>query len=544
MSHHHKPVKEVNKRQGSALEHGADHEKDHRNWSRRSFLRNLGVAGGAAIFLNNLPVRAMASSPLAWALSNSNSDRVLVLIRLKGGNDGLNMIVPIFDYGTYQANRPTIAIPQNEVIALSAELAMPNTMQPLQNMWLDGQMKVVNSVGYPDQSLSHFRSSDIWASASDANEVWQSGWLGRLIDAQYPDFINNPPAIPPAIQIDGSGNLLLDNENMDSLGLAVSDPNLLYEIAQTGSLYDVNDVPDCYYGEQLGYIRGVANNTFRFAETISNAYNASTNAVQYESDLGRQLAIVARLIKGSLGTKFYMVTLDGFDTHANENGQHPNLMNILATNVQAFYEDLAVGDFAKDVLCMTISEFGRRPEQNASGGTDHGAAAPMLMFGEGLNGNGFAGALPDLHELDNDGNLVFDVDFRRIYATVLEHWLCINPTLIDDILGDNYERLPELGLTCNATSTSYVALPPVQHKALYGNGEVIIQYTLPESMPITVRIFDILGKPVTTLFDGFQMAGEHRVSFRNMQARLAAGIYVYSIQAGQQVYSQKIRMVN
>lgn len=544
MSNHHKPVHESKLRKGSALEHGAEHEKDHRNWSRRSFLRNIGVAGGAAIFLNNLPVRAMASSPLAWALSNTTTDRILVLIRLKGGNDGLNMIIPVFDYGTYQANRPTIAIPQNQLIGLSAELAMPNTMQPLQNMWLDGQMKVVNNVGYPDQNLSHFRSSDIWASASDSNEVWQSGWLGRLLDAQYPEFITNPPSVPPAIQIEGSGNLLLDNEDMDSMGLAVSDPNLLYEIAQTGSLYDVNDVPDCYYGEQLGYIRAVANNTFRYAEAISVAYNASTNAVDYTSDLGRQLAIVARLIKGSLGTKFYMVTLDGFDTHAAQNNNHPNLLNILASNVKAFYEDLAVGDFAKDVLCMTISEFGRRPEQNASGGTDHGAAAPMLMFGEGLNGNGFAGSLPDLDNLDNDGNLQFDVDFRRIYATVLEQWLCLDPTLIDDILGNSYDRLPELGLTCNATAVNYVTAPAIQHKALYGQGEVIIQYTLPEAMPVAVRIFDILGKPVATLSDGYQMPGEHRVSFRNPQARLAAGIYVYSIQAGRHIYSQKIRMVN
>ena len=542
-NHHNNENSKSKLRHGSALEHGGAHEKDHQSWSRRTFLRNLGIAGSVSMMMGKFPITAMATSPLGFALSNSENDRILVLIRFKGGNDGLNMIVPLFDYGTYQSLRPTIRIQENQIINLNDEFGMPNTMAELQNMWLDGHMKVVNSVGYPDQNLSHFRSTDIWASASDADVNDNTGWMGRFLETQFPDYITNPPDVPPAVQIGGAGSIVFNNSDMLNMSVNVTNPEELFEIAQNGELYDPLDVPECYYGEQLSFVRTVTNSTFRYAEVIKEAYDASTNAVEYQFGLGEQLALVARLIKGGLGTKLYMVTLDGFDTHANQNNTHPFLMTQLASAVSAFYQDLGASGLAHKVMAMSFSEFGRRIEQNASGGTDHGAAAPLLLFGEGLNGNGILGNNPDLHNLDPVGNLVYGTDFRQIYATMLEYWLCIEPDAVDDILGQSFERMPELGMDCLSVSTNYVPTLNIKHWASYSEGQVDIHYTIPESMPITVQIFNILGQPVETLFDGYQMAGQHQHTFRTRNARLAGGHYIYSIRSGRQIYSQKIQVI-
>lgn len=529
---------------GSALEHGKAHERDHQVWGRRSFLRSLGIVGGSSIFLGSTTLSAM-TSPLAWALSLTETDHILVLIRLKGGNDGLNTIIPVFDYGTYQSLRPNIRIPQSELIGLSNEFGMPNTMQAVNPLWQEGKMKVVHSVGYPDQNLSHFRSSDIWASASDADVVDSSGWLGRYLMQLYPDYLMNPPAIPPAIQIGGVGNLAFNDTNNVNISVSVNDPNELYEIAQNGQLYDLSNLPDCLYGDQLGYMRAVTNSTFIYAEDIKQAYDAGANGVEYGPNLGRQLAIVARLIKGGLGTKLYMVTLDGFDTHAGQSNSHPALLTELATSVKAFYDDLALGNKAKDVLSMTISEFGRRLEQNASGGTDHGAAAPVMMFGEGLNGNGFVGTAPDLQNLDNAGNLVFGTDFREIYATVLENWLCVDAATVNEVLGRNFSRI-SLGLSCmSPTAIEGIAAPSIKHKVQYiSSQQVLIHYTLPASDFVKVDVFNLLGQPVSTLFSGYQTSGEYQVAFSAAGGLIPSGQYFYRIQAGRKVASQAIRIVN
>lgn len=542
MCNHHKDQK-TKGRYGSALEHGAAHAHDHQSWSRRTFMKNLGIAGSVSMLLGRTPLTALSSAPLGMALSTTESDNILVLIRFKGGNDGLNMIVPVFDYGTYKSYRPTIAIPEDQLISLNDSFAMPNTMASVQEMWESGAMKVVNSVGYEDQNLSHFRSTDIWSSSSDANTLDSSGWLGRLLDRQFPDYVTDPPESPQAIQIGSTGTLTFNNEEGVNMGVFVNEPEELFQIAQNGELYNALDVPECYYGEQLSFVRTVANSTFRYAEIIASAYEVGTNTVEYGPNLGEQLALVARLIKGGLETKLYMVTLDGFDTHANQNGTHPNLMYNLTTAVKAFYEDLAASGMAHRVLSMSFSEFGRRIEQNASGGTDHGAAAPMILFGEGLNGNGFLGAAPDLQNLDQVGNLQYDLDFRQIYSTVLENWLCVDPNLVDEVLGRSFERLPELGLTCQTpTSTVDQQAALLNHRALYDQGRIVVEYTLPESMPVKVQIFDILGRPVETLFEGYQMSGTHRHSFQTWGNRISSGIYVYHIMAGRRAYSNKIRI--
>jgi uncharacterized protein (DUF1501 family) len=535
---HHKPFHNTLPL-GSALEHGAKHAFDHERWSRRAFLYSLGAAWAGALMLGRLPIRGLAASPLAIALESAGGDNILVLIRLKGGNDGLNTIVPVYDYSRYRSLRPTLAWREQDLIDLGEGLAMPNVMAPLRGLWDEGRMKVAQRVGYPEQNLSHFRSSDIWASASDAAEEWKSGWMGRWLDGEFPEYLSNPPSTPAAVQIGGSGNLMFQNEDNLNLAVVVGNPEELAELARNGELYDAADVPDCYYGEQLTFLRTIANSTFRHAEALGQAYENGRNAAEYQRGLGEQLAIVARLIKGGLGTRLYMVTLDGFDTHARQGDLHPGLLRQMAQAVRDFHADLGVD--AGRVLTMTLSEFGRRLEQNASGGTDHGAAAPLFLFGPGLNGSGFVGAPPELNDVDAAGNLRYALDFRGIYATVLESWLCVDAATVDRAMGRRHERLPALGLNCLSTSATVPRLSEaLRHWVALGEGRIFIHFELPEAAMVRVRVFNMLGQPAATLLDGRLPAGEHMTPFQPGAGRLAAGAYVYTIEAGTRKASGKM----
>ncbi len=538
-NHHNK-----DKRHGSAIEDGHAHEKDHNNWNRRTFLKGLGMAGGAGMLLGSNAVSAMTASPFSFMLNNSPSDRVLVMIRLKGGNDGLNTIIPLYDYDAYQANRQTIAIPQNNALNLNDELGMNPSMQNLMPLWQADKMKVVSGVGYPNHNLSHFRSSDILHSASDSEVIDNSGWLGRFLENEFPDYLTDPPAKPPAVQIGSVGSILFNGAagDTDSYAFSVTDPEELFEIAQNGTLYDLENLPDCYYGEQLGYMRTVVNNTYRYAEVIKEAYDNSSTDVNYSTSLGAQLSLVARLIKGGLGSKFYVVSLDGFDTHAGQLNNHNNLLNNLSTAVKDFYEDLSFGEWDRDVLSMTYSEFGRRVQQNASQGTDHGTAAPMMLFGPGLNGSGIVGTNPDLNDLDTTGNLKHTTDFREVYTSVLEKWLCIDPLLVENILGQSFDGT-ELGLSCEET-TKATSLPGfnLNHEARYTpDGRTFVYYNLPNTKFVKVEIFNILGQPVQILHKGRQQAGEYQ--FEVMQgSKFAPSQYVYRIEVNGQAYSKVIAM--
>ncbi len=534
--------KNKNARKGSSLQDKKAHAQDHKRWSRRSFLSTLGIAGGMGLSFGNFSALAMSPSPIQAALAASDTDRVLLLIRLKGGNDGLNTIVPLYDYGTYTTLRPNLAITPSNMIELNDEVGMPNFMSALQGLWNEGQMKVAHSIGYPNPNLSHFRGSDIWANGGDGDtepDQLSTGWLGRFFENQYPDFLVNPPSIPPAIQIGSNSNLMFRSETAE-MGLSVANPEVLYEIAQTGALYDVTDVPECYYGEQLAFTRSVINNTFIYAETIKEAYDASSTDADYTMsnplDNGRfanQMQIVARLIKGNLGTKVYMVELGGFDTHEGQVGVHDSLMTIVSESVKAFYEDLQATGYDGKVLTMTVSEFGRRIEENGSLGTDHGASAPALFFGPALENNDFIGAVPDLLNPDENGNLVYDTDFRSLYATVLQNWLCVSPDLVDEVMGQSFPRIEGIATPCNVTY-AYEAqsmLNSLQHRALYDptSSNIVIEYTLPFAERVQVDIYNISGQLVTTLFSGNQVAGLQRINFNPRKQRLPFGQYVYRI---------------
>lgn len=526
-------------------DHKNSHDREHMLWSRRSFMQTMGLVGSVGFGLGGFGISALAAAPFATDSARSN-DRILVLIRLKGGNDGLNMIVPLYDYGTYLANRPSIAIKQSDLIGLdnSGLFAMPKTMGKLKPMWDSGAMKIMNSVGYENPNLSHFTSSDIWNAANQniEQDINKSGWLGRYLLDQNPDYLNNLPSVPGAIKVSSGGSITFQNEDQIDLAINFNTPDKLIEVAEKGFIFDTVNLPgDCYYGEQIGYLRSILNLTYKYAPNISNAYTTSANAVSYSNnELSRQLAIVARLIKGNLGTKLYMVTLDGFDTHENQNTQHPRLLNDVANAISEFYADLQAGNKQDDVLAMTFSEFGRRIKENG-GGTDHGTAAPVLFFGPALQGNAIMGKNPDLDDVDPSGNLFFDTDFRSIYATILESWLCLDAMSVDQILGKSYDRITGLGFDCLGVNTvDHNLTIHIKHQArLHDNGSCTIYYELSRPGNIEVAVYTIMGQKVATLVQTYQSEGRHEAIFTHQHIGLSANMYVYSIKSGKTMVSGK-----
>lgn len=519
------------------------HDQEHATWNRRSFIQALGLAGAGSIMLGGTNVSASASSPLSVALSQSENDNILVIIRLKGGNDGLNTIVPLYDYDTYANLRPTIRHQENELLSLSPDFAIPSYMNALESVWGEGNMKVVHGVGYPDQNLSHFRSSDIWAS-TDAINVEPTGWWGRYFEDLYPDYLINPPQVPPAIQIGSIGNLIFEGTN-SNYAFAVANPEQLSTIAQTGELHDLENLPECVYGDQLLFMRGQTNTTFTYAQVINDAYTASSNQAPYlQNPLSNQLAIIARMIKGGLGTKVYMVSLDGFDTHADQVGRQRTLHEDLANSIKHFYEDLATAGYDDKVLGMTISEFGRRPYENGSNGTDHGAASPTFLFGGGLNGNGFVGSHPDINAAawDNNNNLVPSTDFRDLYASVLTDWFCLEPSIVNTVLlNDNYQSL-DLGLNCQGLYTpEFSNVSYFNHVATYKDNRTFIELHLQNTAHVEVKLFNIIGQEVVSLGNEILHPGKHRIDVKaRANTRLANGQYIYRIHTQGQYYSKSI----
>ena len=531
----------IHKKVRQSKEEKKNHDHEHTQWSRRSFIQALGLAGGGSMVLGGTAISATSPSPLAVALAENENDNILVIIRLEGGNDGLNTIVPIYDYATYANLRPTIKHQQSDLINLNGDFAIPNYMNELEAVWGDGGMKVVHGVGYPDQNLSHFRSTDIWASAADTVDE-PTGWWGRYFEDLYPDYITNPPEIPPAVQIGSIGNLIFKGNN-SNYAFSVVNPEQLQNVAENGTLHDVLDIPECVYGDKLLFMRATANTTFTYSGVINDAYLSANNSVDYgEGELAEQLAIVARLIKGGLGSKVYMVSLGSFDTHAEQPERQQELLMDLSSTIKNFYDDLTTVGMDDKVLSMTISEFGRRPYENGSNGTDHGAASPVMLFGPALNGNGFVGDHPDLTTWDEDDNLIPSTDFRDIYNTVLTEWFCLDPSVVSTILlNETYETL-DLGLTCEALSTSdFSNTHRFAHVPIYQNNQTYIEINLPNSAHVTIKLYDMLAKEIGTVTNEYLSAGRHTINIRDtIKGRLSYGQYIYRISTGNQFYSKSI----
>jgi uncharacterized protein (DUF1501 family) len=522
--HAHEP------KRADSLDAGHAHDDDHCTWSRRQFMQGLGLAAaGAAFSVSGTPMRALAGTSVLQQLRQNESDRVLVMIQLSGGNDGLNTIIPVTNDFYYNA-RPTIAIPGNEAIAMTSDFAMNAAMAPLESTFGNGDMAVVQGVGYPSHSLSHFQSTDVWVTGNELSALGDSGWSGRSLEHMYPDSQSDPLSYPLAMQIGGNSPLLF--HGLDSqMGMSLLNVELFSQIAGTGKVFDEVNVPAGPVGNELAFVRSIANDSYLYASAIQDAAAIGTNDVEYpDTTLGRNLAVISQMIKGQLGTRIYHVNLSGFDTHSNQIGRHTGLFDNLSRSVSAFLQDLEVTGHQDDALVMTFSEFGRRINQNGSAGTDHGTAAPLFLFGSGVNG-GMYGEHPDLGDVDKSGNMKFTTDFRRVYASVLNDWFGITDENVATVLGSEFDIIPFVS-NPSTVATDTPSIPSgfslSQNYPNPFNPTTRIGFTLDQPGQTRLEVFDIAGRKISSIVNAPLGIGHHEVEFN--ASGLASGAYLYRLQ--------------
>lgn len=512
---------------------------------RRDFLRYTAPATILPTFINGFSIKAFAASPFLAALEKTavDNDHVLVMIQLNGGNDGLNMVIPLDQYGKYQTARENIAIPENRVLRLAGQTktGIHPAMQGIRQLYDEGHVSIIQSVGYPSPNFSHFRATDIWLTGSDANVVLETGWGGRFLDTQYPGFPEGYPNAempdPPAIQIGSIVSPAFVGMG-GSQGMAVTSPTDFYNLLENIE----EDTPATRAGKELKYIRQIQKQTNRYADVIKAAAAKVTSQGQYPANnhLAAQLKIVARLVAGGLKTRLYMVSIGGFDTHANQTnsgdtttGDHARLLGQVSDAVKAFMDDLKLQRKSQRVVGMTFSEFGRRIKSNGSMGTDHGNSAPMIIFGDYVNQQ-VLGANPEMPDAASPvDNVPMQFDFRSVYASLLEQWFCVQPTDLNKIMLNNYQSLPLInGLACSVVT----GIPGVNDEEVlitnYPNPfstKTVLSYKTRGGHTL-IQVFDTMGRLIAKPVDRQHPAGNYTHTFD--AEHLPSGMYYVRFQNG------------
>lgn len=357
-------------------------------------------------------------------------NKVVVVIQFSGGNDGLNTVIPVRN-DIYYKERPRLGIAKDKALLISDEVGLNPALAAFKSLYDDGSLGILNSVGYPNPDRSHFRSMDIWQSASNSNEYVNTGWLGRYLDAQCAGC-DKPTH---ALEIDDIVSLALKGK--EKKGLAFKDPRRLYSSSNEKFYKDIN-YAHAGSEETVDYLYKTMSETLSSADYIYKQSQLHPTSQAYpNTELGKNLKTIASLVMSDINTKVYYVSLGSFDTHVNQEAQQKRLFTELNDAVKVFTTDLKSNNRFQDVLMMTFSEFGRRVSQNASNGTDHGAANNMFFISGGLKEKGILNAMPDLSDLI-EGDIKHKVDFKNVYATVLNKWLGTNDKMI---LGNQYEYL-------------------------------------------------------------------------------------------------------
>ncbi len=487
---------------------------------RRDFL-TAASASLLPVMLDGFGLKAMhRQSALVQALlgtTANTSDRVLVIVYLNGGNDGLNTVIPVDQLSVYNGLRGNIAIPEGKILALDGNPAtgLHPAMTGLRNLYNDGNLSIVHSVSYPNPDQSHYRSTDIWMTAVDSDKESASGWAGRYLEGRFPGYPAGYPNAqmedPLAIQIGYlTSTALLGSQQ--SMGIALNDPNSFYQLVGSGDTASPGDLPCCDAGDLIGFIRRQQALSVGYASEIKRAADAGKNLATYptaadKNSLADQLKIVARLIHGGLKTKIYFVSLGGFDTHsgqvdANDNtlGGHASLLGKLSTAIATFQQDLSLQGTQDRVVGMTFSEFGRRANSNNSKGTDHGVAAPMFVFGTAVK-HRTIGQNPDLANLTGQsGNkdIGMQIDFRRVYTDLLNDWFGTARTTTNALLFKNF---PTVSLFSDTVET--VASGNWMNRAVWTVGRVPTAgeyvrinagHTLTVDQTVTIKNIRLEGK--------------------------------------------------
>ena len=476
--------------------------------SRRNFIKRSTLA--------TIPLTLGSFPLLASTKFNSNSlseenDKILVLVQLQGGNDGLATIFHDDQYDNLRAVRDNIIVPQNSIINFKDKYGFHPSMKAVkEELWDNEMLNIIQNVGYPNQNRSHFRSTDIWNSGSSAEDFVSTGWIGRFYDLNFSDYPNGYPneenPHPFALTMGKIISETCQGTNYN-YSLSLLDPfNPGTTLASEGAEY----INNCY-GDTLSFVNETVKQTNAFASVIKEATEKGNNISEkwesLETELAEKLRYVARLISGGLQTKIYIVQLGGFDTHDNQvvdgettTGKHAELLNELSCAITAFQDDLNQMNLNSRVVGMTYSEFGRRIRSNGALGTDHGTAAPMFLFGSCIDGK----ILGDHPEIDNqvgvDEGVPMTYDFRDIYGTILHQWLGLSEDQVKNVLSyQNYSNLPLFKPGCAVVENSPdEIIPSLKDVILYPNpaeGD-IVKLIIPDfqaNETLLIRIFDLKG---------------------------------------------------
>jgi len=423
---------------------------------RRKFLQvSTPMIVGPLVVQNNL-LKPFVSGSLARMFNCEEvNDRVLVIVQLKGGNDGLNCLIPTFQYDTYKNFRPVIGIGQDKLIHLDTTLdndhqvmLHPN-LAPFKELYEKDQFSMVQGVGYANTNKSHFKGTDLWLSGGDSTPAhfnFGSGWVGRYLDASYPGIAGEPTVNfpdPLGIQLGNKQQSIgfhTEHQHEAGINLSGQNPAGFYTlVSELGGIAPAS-IPSSDYGRNLSYIIDIEDSTNRYSSRVSEVFNKGVNMGSYPNyDLANQLKTVARMISGGGKTKVYVVSIGSFDTHKTQGdgntpleGTHATQLKQLAESIQAFQNDLELMELDGRVAGVTFSEFGRRPKENGSGGTDHGTIAPMFLFGTPIK-SGVIGTNPDL-SLVGEGNdfIGLGQDYRNVFTALLQDWLGASDRVLEE----------------------------------------------------------------------------------------------------------------
>lgn len=498
---------------------------------RRNFLKNTSGFLSIPMLLKGLPIQATGSQLFFNAIEEDN-DKILVLIQMNGGNDGLNTIIPLDKYDILGNVRSNILIPSDSVIKATDNIGFHPSMTGIKSLYDEGSLTVLQDVGYPNQNRSHFRSTDIWTTGSPSDEIWTTGWLGRYLESFHPEypegFPNDNFEDPFALSI-GSVVSETCQGTLTNFSLALTDPLSIATLNNDAQ----DEVPNTPYGRELDFLRTTIDQANEYGTVISAAAEKGSNSsIEYpDSGLANQLKAIALLASGGLGTKIYIANIGGFDTHANQTeegatdtGDHATLLQDLSEAVYAFQQDLKSQGLEERVLTMTFSEFGRRIKSNGSFGTDHGTAAPMMFFGSCIN-PGFIGESPLLPAVpENSDGVPMQFDFRSVYGSVLIDWFGIDKSVVDDILEDEFTHIPIVS-NCNQTTPTEEVFLEKLDISNYPNpfdNWTTLSFDAPGGN-VRISIFDAIGHELEVISNGSFSPGRHEIKFDS--SRLPLGNY-------------------
>jgi uncharacterized protein (DUF1501 family) len=509
---------------------------------RRKFIKSASTVAAVPILLNGLNIRAKAS-PIFEDLAKiaADNDRILVVIQLQGGNDGLNTVLPLDQYSNLSKARQNILVDEKKALKLTDSTALHPSMSGMASLYKDGKLGIVQSAGYPNQNFSHFRSTDIWTSASEYNEVITSGWLGRYLDTQFPGYPDNYPNLnqphPPSISVGSVVSNTCQGE-VYTLGMAISSLDEFYKVRNDGE----DDLPYNTYGEEVNFVRSMVATTKTYNSSIEEAakvgknlsqkYPTSNSNTRNTGNLPDQLKIIAKLISGGLKTRVYVATIGGFDTHSDQietqgstSGMHETLLKTLSDSIAAFQDDLKLLGLEDRVMGMTFSEFGRRIISNSSLGTDHGSAAPLFVFGTNANPviHGVNPTIPS--KVTDEDNLPMQFDFRAIYTSFLKDWFGVESAELKKIMMKDFATIPLIKVASSVVKEDDINLH------FYPNPVSEIGFITFNSIgsDTKISVLDLNGVQKMIVLDKYIQEGNYRLPI-NVQS-FQTGTYFIKIES-------------